>query len=511
MWVLVCLTLSVIPVKAVDITGDTVTTNLTVQGNALITGNLQAQGYELKLGQNGTNPGVSINFVPASGSDPSEVQFLQNEHANKGEWVWALRPSSGADKVQMVLGADNFLSLYATNYSSGSPNTGIIVLSPSASGSSISIDGTLVITQDSGDSRYLRGDGTSMALRGGSAAGINSFAGLFSTASGDYSFSGGPYSTAGGIQSIAAGFNTNAAGDGAIAIGANAVASGSVSIANGYNSTANNWASIAIGSFQTATGDYSIVIGSENSAIGSTSLTLGFHNQALVDGAIAWGTNNLADGYSAMAIGLNNSIYSSGNYGVALGNNNSAGESSVALGRGNDAYQSSVTLGLNNEAVEGGVALGLNNDADWYGLAIGTNNATSAFYASAFGWGNSSDGKYSMVLGNYGAAHAMHSVVLGVNNVNQGSPDTWVLADDLLVVGNGGASNNDGGPPFADSPNNAFAIHKNGNTRIAGQLETRGIIRCAKAGDLDMGVFTDGANPADATNGLNAGLRYPTE
>ena len=97
--------------------------------------------------------------------------------------------------------------------------------------------------------------------------------------------------------------------------------------------------------------------------------------------------------------------------------------------------------------------------------------------------------------------------MIGRLNVSQGNPTTWVPTDDLFVVGNGDADE--------WVPSNAFVVHKNGNVRAAGNVQSKGGFRTPPMGDLDMGSFTAGTNPAapstDAKPGLNAGLRYPTE
>jgi hypothetical protein len=60
-------------------------------------------------------------------------------------------------------------------------------------------------------------------------------------------------------------------------------------------------------------------------------------------------------------------------------------------------------------------------------------------------------------------------------------------------------------------PSNALVVHKNGEVRAAGKIQSKGGFRTPPMGDLNMGEFTAGANPADPANGLNASLRYPGE
>jgi hypothetical protein len=103
---------------------------------------------------------------------------------------------------------------------------------------------------------------------------------------------------------------------------------------------------------------------------------------------------------------------------------------------------------------------------------------------------------------------------VGINNVPQGDALNWVPTDDLFVVGNGGETV----IPDEVSPgvsSNALAVHKNGNLRVAGNVQSKGGFRTPPMGDLEMGDFKAGVNPAapqtDTNPGLNAGLRYPGE
>jgi hypothetical protein len=100
---------------------------------------------------------------------------------------------------------------------------------------------------------------------------------------------------------------------------------------------------------------------------------------------------------------------------------------------------------------------------------------------------------------------------VGYYSVPQGDPVNWVPTDDLFVIGNGGEALTEGEVTTAANPSNAFVVHKNGNVRVAGDIDTKGTIRVKPSGDLSMGAFTQGTNPANEQTGLNAGLRYPTE
>jgi hypothetical protein len=74
--------------------------------------------------------------------------------------------------------------------------------------------------------------------------------------------------------------------------------------------------------------------------------------------------------------------------------------------------------------------------------------------------------------------------------------------DDLVTVGNGDAY-----PVWPETQSNALALHKNGKLRVANTVDSKGGFRTPKMGDIEMGLFTAGPNPAT----LNAGLRYSGE
>jgi len=93
---------------------------------------------------------------------------------------------------------------------------------------------------------------------------------------------------------------------------------------------------------------------------------------------------------------------------------------------------------------------------------------------------------------------------MGRNNVGffaSGGDTQWIETDPVLEIGNGAA---DWG-----TPSNAVTVLKNANMRTGGVVEAKNGFRTPPKGDLSMGEFTSGSNPADLDPTL--GLRYPTE
>lgn len=200
---------------------------------------------------------------------------------------------------------------------------------------------------------------------------------------------------------------------------------------------------------------------------------------------------------SAFAMGLTNVVAELGTFSVSIGENTYAtGAYSLALGYEATASgpESSMAIGTNVQAT-GSFSWAFGSEL----LASGNSSLSFGNYATA-------TAPYGHALGEYVDASAAYVTVIGRSNVIQGS-FTWEESDDLFIVGNGTEDGN--------IRSNAFVIHKNGNTRVAGNLDVKGIVRVKPAGDLSMGIFTAGTNPAapstDPEPGLDAGLRYPGE
>lgn len=259
--------------------------------------------------------------------------------------------------------------------------------------------------------------------------------------------------------------------------------------AEGYFSAAMSGGG-ATGSYSTAmgngyaAGDYSIASGSgEAYGYGSTALGGGL---AFGNGSICAGSG-VASGEASVAMG-GSAAY--GNRSVAMGGSAAGGDYSIAGSAGQAEGDYSTAMGQ-------GYSLG------WGSVALSTGRA---------------QGDFSTAIGLHVAANGFGQVAIGRNNVVQGSATGLVGTDDLFIIGNGAVTGSYASNPYnalvayvAGPPSNAFVVHHDGNTRAQGKVESKGGFRTPPMGDLGMGGFTAGTNPADPVNGLNSGLRYPTE
>ena len=169
--------------------------------------------------------------------------------------------------------------------------------------------------------------------------------------------------------------------------------------------------------------------------------------------------------------------------------NTASGDFSTAIGGWTTAS------GMNSTAM--GVA---NSAGGMCSTAMGISTTANGMYSTAMGAVTTANGMYSTAMGCYTTAQTMCSVVLGQYNVLQGDAWQWVPTDDLFVIGNG---------TDADNPSNAFVVKKNGDTIVSGAATVQGpttlqgdvtvktVLRLPPSGDLGMGAFTAGTNPAN--------------
>ena len=347
----------------------------------------------------------------------------------------------------MQLDASNRLILTGTAAS----NPPQLVLDPNGS---VSLGGSNLLTQSAADSRYVSSanfkvgsvtNGTNVyptvALTGGTATGLSSFAGIHATASGPCSTASGPWSTASGECSTASGYLSTASGLWSFASGLGSFASGDESTASGGASIASGYGSTASGISSTASGDSSTASGVASTASGLGSFASGFLSTA------------------------------SGDYATSAG-----------------------------------------------------------VFTTAAGFGQ---------------------FIIGQCNIAQGNPNVWVPADDLFVIGNGTQSvdpwsavplYDDNGNPLPDVQSNAFVVKKNGDTTVYGSFTVSGtssgvnlvangglvvsgtldsatntivasgsnqLVLIPQQGDLDMGGFTNGAQPIPPDSGQTAQQNTP--
>ena len=205
---------------------------------------------------------------------------------------------------------------------------------------------------------------------------------------------------------------------------------------------------------------------------------MGYYTTASGEYSTAMGDSTIASGYCSTAMG---SFYTT-----------ASGNTSTAIGLGTTASGDAST------------AMGDSTNAWGYGsTAIGYSTAAWGYISTAMGHGSSASGAYSTAMGLGTNAYSYGSLALGRNNVvsyASGGDTQWIETDPVLEIGNGADR---------ETPSNAVTILKNGELRAAGVIQSKAGVRVPPLGDLSMGEFTSGSNPADLDPTL--GLRYPTE
>jgi hypothetical protein len=177
---------------------------------------------------------------------------------------------------------------------------------------------------------------------------------------------------------------------------------------------------------------------------------------------VQWDDGSIGD-YS---VALGHSTTASGGYSFASGNETVAsGLRATAMGYQSTAGNaSSVALGYQADAGGyGAIAIGYQATAsgDFGAIAMGSGTTASGIVSTAMGYQTQATGEHAASMGRGTTAQAQASLVLGRYNVIEGSMDTWVEDDPVLVVGNG-----------TDDANrsNALTLRKNGNLELLGFL-----------------------------------------
>jgi hypothetical protein len=270
--------------------------------------------------------------------------------------------------------------------------------------------------------------------------------------------------TANGKYSIALGYGCGANEVGSVSLGYMSSAKGNNSIAIGYHSEATEWASTAIGHYAKAKGMFSTAFGT-GKALGGYSTALGEGSQsgygstAMGGFTVASGDYSTAMGKSSIATKLGStamgeSTHATGFYSTSMGGMTQAsGNGSTAMGESTQATGSfSTSMG------------GMTQASGTSSTAMGQSTKARGVSSTAMGSGGIARGDNSTDMGYLTIAKPYASLVLGRYNDTTCSVNgstSWVATDPLFICGNGSAYN---------SRSNAFAVYKNGNTYIQGNL-----------------------------------------
>jgi hypothetical protein len=158
-----------------------------------------------------------------------------------------------------------------------------------------------------------------------------------------------------------------------------------------------------------------------------------------------FGTQNYAAAYDAFAIGRN--CKALGEYSMALGLGNTAGEQSFAGGSNNIAGSHCTALGSSNRAMGD------------YATALGLQNQALGRLSTVMGFDAEARGDYSFAAGMYTVAETSAEISIGSRPTpNTGSATTWVSTDRLFEIGNG--------QYFTGSNSNALTILKDGRVGL---------------------------------------------
>lgn len=289
--------------------------DLDVGGQLTVEGDSHFESNTLDFGTTGTSePALVLTYGEVS----TTYTFLLSAERAAAIFSWQDN-AVGTPKPKMTLQGDNKLVLFGPTYSSGTPNAGKISINPAVAGSSITIDGSPVLTATAAGTAYVASSNFSVqsitvsgetapaiSLISGSATGLWSYAGYGAVATGYEAMATGIASEASGDSSSAIGYASIASGNNATAIAPFAVASGEYSVASGISAQATGASATASGAYSMASGDWSAAIGTASVASGLGSSSLGYGAAATGWHSTAGGSRSQAAGYNQFTVGRYN-------------------------------------------------------------------------------------------------------------------------------------------------------------------------------------------------------------
>lgn len=230
-------------------------------------------------------------------------------------------------------------------------------------------------------------------------------------------------------------------------------------IATGLGSIAAGTLSQAHGRMNLAAGQYGFVAGKDNVvgycafATGENNRALGYNSRADGLGTIASGTASYAGGHNTKASGRRSFAFGHG--AVAMG------DASVAFGTSCEAIGDRAFVAGQATKASGNSAVAMGYECEARGdgaIALGSKNKSTAKFAVTAGRENSATANCSVALGYGCVANEAVQVALG----------QWNKADAsaMFMLGNGTSNSN---------RKNIFAVKKNGDTHILGNLYFGGI------------------------------------
>jgi hypothetical protein len=338
------------PASATDITGDTVTGDLTVEGDSVgVTNGLaKGEGFELRFDDNSDNQNI-----------PRRADFW---HKSRGEWVWSY---GGTPADVMVLGDNNILNLYSEDPDLSNP---AIELDPGDPAEprhpAIFIDDSEAVTAANAPN-LLSG---SFVARSSANQGSE-----------DSLLMEGPF-----------GYSDEIPAQGLTARTARMMWYPEKSVFRVGRATNSEfeWTESNVGHNSTA-------FGHNVGASGIASFSAGEEVLASGDHAVAMGYQSEATGHNSVAMGSS---------ATASGTNSSALAGGWAEGSGSFAASGGQAYGVNSTAFSNGYAGGDRAAAHGWGVALGDlasafgNGWAEAQYSAAFG-GSSANGDYSAAFG----------------------------------------------------------------------------------------------------------------
>lgn len=240
------------------------------------------------------------------------------------------------------------------------------------------------------------------------------------------------------------------------------------------------WGASNLGQFSFAGGENAV-------ALGDYSFSFGYGTYAAENGSVAMGMGARAEGSASLAVGDNS--YALSPYSVALGSGWISGYG--GFGVNSDATGDGV-VSINGGAY-GALALAINGNA-WEESSVGIGGGSSfGARAIALGLYAYANGDDTVAIGHSVTTTAPFGTSLGRFNLNKrkdGTDPNGGSSDPIFEVGNGTSSS---------ATSNAFTVYRDGETKVAGQLNVAGAVVAANFSGSGSGIT--GINASNLSTG----------